>query len=441
MSTAVITLVVIVTFFSLMLLGLPVAFCLIGSAVIFTFAFWSPTALYMAATTIYAQSTNDIFLAIPLFVYLAAILEQSGIAEGLYDMFYKWLGRLRGGLAIGSVFMCTIMDAISGLGATGIVTIGPIAMPEMFKRNYDKKMAIGCIAAGSALGPLIPPSVIMIIIAGFTGLSVGKLFAGGLFPGLLCSAGFCLYIGIKCALVPQMGPAVAHERPISWAEKLKSLRGVILPVLLIAAVMGTIYTGICTPTEGAGVGAMGALVCAGINRKLTWKTVFGGGKLSIRITCMVMWLLIGGSMFASLLNALGIQQALGNALVGIEHNFGSPTLLAVIMGIIFVMGMFIDGAAITVLTMPVLSPVIQQANIDLLWFGILFTINIVIGYLTPPFGMNLFYTRGVAPSGIRMADIYESIIPYVVIMMVVLVIVILIPEIATWLPNKIIVTK
>ena len=324
--------------------------------------------LYGSDNHLYS-GTNDLFLAIPLFVFLAAILERSGIAEGLYEMFYKWMGRVKSGLAIGSVFMCTIMDAISGLGASGIVTIGPIAIPEMLRRGYDKRMAIGCIAAGSALGPLIPPSVIMIIIAGFTGLSVGKLFAAGLFPGLLCSAGFSAYIAIRCALQPYMGPSVSHEKPITWREKFSSLRAVILPVFLIISVMGTIYTGIFTPTEGAGVGALGALVCAAVNRKLTWETIYGGGKISIKITCMVMWLLIGGSMFASLLNAIGIQQALGSMLVGIVKSSGSFALLAVIMALVFVLGMFIDGAAITVLTMPVFAPVIEQANLDPLWFG------------------------------------------------------------------------
>jgi len=437
MTVSMITLIVLLSFFTLLMLGLPVAFCLIATSVVSIISFWNPTALYTAATTIFTQSTKDIFLAIPLFVFLATVLEQSGIAESLFDMSYKWIGRLRGGLSIGSVFMCTIMDAISGLGASGIVTIGPIALPEMFKRLYDKRLATGCIAAGSALGPLIPPSVIMIIIAGFTGLSVGRLFAAGLFPGLLCAAGFAIYILIICAVKPHLAPGLPKSYEITWRQKLVSLRAVILPVLLIVAVMGTIYSGICTPTEGAAIGAFGALVCAAINRKLTISNIYRAGRASIKITCMVMWLLIGGSLFASLLNALGIQVALAELLSSIQTDFGSSAMLGVIMLIVFIMGMFIDGAAITVLTMPFFFPVVIEAGIEPIWFATLFTINIIIGYMTPPFGMNLFYTKGICPPEVTMADIYKSIFPFVGVALIALFLVFYFPEIATWFPNKI----
>ena len=441
MSVAYTSTIVIFSFFSLMILGLPVAFCLIGCAAIFTLAFWNPAAIYMTATTIFNISTQDIFLAIPLFVFLAAVLESSGIVENLYDMFYKWFGQVRGGLAIGSVLMCTVCDAISGLGATGIVTVGPIAMPEMFKRRYDKRLSIGSIAAGSALGPLIPPSVIMIIISGYTGLSVGKLFAAGLFPGLLCSAGFCLYIATACLIRPNMGPAFIGDRPVHWHDRIASLKAVCLPLLLILAVMGSIYTGICTPTEGAAIGAAGALLCSAFNRRLNTMTLYKAGIQSVKITCMVMWLLIGGSMFASLLSALQIQQALGSFLTGIQSSLGSTGLLFVILGIVFIMGMFIDGAAITVLTMPVFWPVIERTGIDPLLFGALFTTDIVIGYLTPPFGMNLFYAKGITPPHINMGDIYTSIFPYVAIMTGVMMLMIYFPEIAVWLPNNLTLTK
>jgi tripartite ATP-independent transporter DctM subunit len=436
MSVNLITLIVLASFFLLMIFGLPVAFSLIGTAIIFTLIFWNPSALYIAPTTIFTQGTKEVFLAIPFFVFLAAVLERSGVAESLYDMFYKWVGRLGGGLATGCVLICTILDAISGLGATGIVTIGPIALPEMLKRRYDPKMAMGCIAAGSALGPLIPPSVIMIIIAGFTGLSVGKLFASGLFPGLLCSAGFIAYITIMCRVKPHMGPPISKEVQITWHEKLIALRSVILPVFLILSVMGTIYTGITTPTEGAAVGAFGALICAAINRKLTWNNLYQAGKTSLRITCMVMWLLIGGGLFAALLSAIGVQETISQGLAGIQAAYGSMGVLVIMMVVVFIMGMFIDGAAITVLTMPVFFPIVEKAGLDPLWFGALFTLNICMGYLTPPFGMNLFYMKGIVPPHIKMSEIYESIIPYVAIMVLVLIIVISFPEIAVWFPNK-----
>jgi tripartite ATP-independent transporter DctM subunit len=437
-SLTLVTLIVVWGFLLLMGLGLPIAFCLISSSIIFTLIFWKVDALYIIGTTIYSVSSKEVFLAIPFFVFLAAVVERSGIAENLYDMFYKWVGRLGGGLAIGAVLICTIIDAISGLGASGIVTIGPIALSEMSKRRYDKHMSVGCIAAGSALGPLIPPSVIMIIIAGFTGLSVGKLFAGGLIPGLLFSAGFIIYIVIQCIRKPEMGPPIPKEIKITWNERIVSLRSVILPVVLILMVMGSIYTGITTPTEGAAVGAFGAMFCAAINRKLTFKNLYLAGKASVKITCMVMWLLIGGSLFASLLNAIGVQEALSQMLQGIGKGYGGMAVLWIMMGIVFIMGMFIDGAAITVLTMPIFFPVILNAGLDPLWFGVLFTINICMGYLTPPFGMNLFYMKGIVSSDVSMQDIYWSITPYVLVMILILTLTIFFPGLAVWFPNMMI---
>jgi tripartite ATP-independent transporter DctM subunit len=437
-SLTLVTLIVVFGFLLLMVLGMPIAFCLISSSIIFTLIFWKVDALYVIGTTIYSVSSKEIFLAIPFFVFLAAVLERSGIAESLYDMFYKWVGRLGGGLAIGAVLICTIVDAISGLGASGIVTIGPIALTEMFRRRYDKHMALGCIAAGSALGPLIPPSVIMIVIAGFTGLSVGKLFAGGLIPGLLCSAGFIIYIVIQCLRNPNMGPPIPREVKITWEDRIKSLRSVFLPVALIIFVMGSIYTGIATPTEGAAVGAFGALCCAAINRKLTFENLYLAGKASVKVTCMVMWLLIGGSLFATLLNAIGVQDALAQMLQGVGEGYGTMVLLIIIMLIVFGMAMFIDGAAVTVLSMPIFFPIIVNAGVDPLWFGVLFTINICMGYITPPFGMNLFYMKGIVSSDVTMQDIYWSIVPYVVVMILVLILAVIFPEIVVWLPNKLI---
>ena len=431
------TAIVLSMFFFLLIIGLPVAFCLISTSIICTLIFWSPSALYMSAATVWDQSTKDIYLAIPMFVFLASMLEASGIAENLYKMFDKWIGKVRGSLGITSVLMCTILDAISGLGASGIVTIGPIALPEMMKRKYSKQIALGAIAAGSALGPLIPPSVIMIIISGYTGLSVGRLFAGGLFPGLLCSAGFIIYIVVLCHFRPSMGPAIASNITFTWGEKLSSLKAVIAPLFLISFIMGGIYSGICTPTEGAALGAFGAMVCAALNRRFTFKDVYAASKISIKVTCMVMWLLIGGNLFAGLLSALQVTDALALVLASIYKGYGSFGLMAVMMVIVFIMGMFIDGAAITVLTMPIFFPAVMNAGIDPLWFGILFTINVVIGYLTPPFGMNLFYMKGITPPDVTMLDIYKSIVPYVLIMILVLLITWALPEIATWLPGTI----
>ena len=438
MSLTIVTLIVILGFMLLMALGMPIAFSLISSSVIFTLIFWKTHGLYLIATTIYSVSTKEIFLAIPFFIFLAAMLERSGIAESMYDMFYKWVGQIGGGLAIGAVLICTIIDAISGLGASGIVTIGPISLTAMFKRRYNKHMALGCIAAGSALGPIIPPSVIMIIIAGFTGLSVGKLFAGGLVPGLLCSAGFIIYISVRCFLNPRLAPPVAKEVIITWEDRVKSLKSVFLPVVLMLLVMGSIYSGAATPTEGAAVGAFGSLCCAAINRKLTFINIYQATKSSIKITCMVMWLLIGGSLFSTLLNAIGVQEALSQMLQAIGKGYGSMALMLIMTSAVFIMAMFIDGAAITVLCMPIFFPIIENSGIDPLWFSVSFTLNVCIGYITPPFGMNLFYMKGISPPDVTMQDIYRSTFPYVMVMIAVLLLTLIFPELAVWIPNKLI---
>lgn len=434
METTYITLIVVSGFFLMMAIGIPVAFCLITSTILFANLFWNPSALYIIPTAIYSQTTKEIYIAIPLFVFLANILERSGIIEDLYDTFYKWAGHIGGGLSVGAVGICTIIDAISGLGASGIVTVGPIALPEMFKRNYNKKLAMGSIVAGSALGPLIPPSIILIIIAGFTGLSVGKLFVASLIPGLLSAGLFILYIIVLCYFKPSFGPTVTTEK-VSLHARLVSLRSTILPLFLIIAVMGSIYTGIATPTEGAGAGAFGAIICCLLKGNLNKKMLYEAGLSSMVTTGMVMWLLIGGCLFASLLYAIGAQDTMLAILRNVQSKFGTLTLIFIIMFIVFIMGMFLDGAAITVLCMPIFFPLMQELGVNPLWFVILFTINIVMGYITPPFGMNLFYMKGITPKSINMIEIYKSSVPFVGILVIVLIITLTLPQLATWLPG------
>jgi len=419
-----------------LLTGFPVAFVLIGLSVLLTFIFASPTIAYAGVFVFFKAITTDIFIAAPLFCFMAYVLQFSGIASALYTTMYKWFGGLRGGLAMGTVAICTALAAMTGLGATGVVTMGVIALPEMLKRGYNKDMAIGCIPFGGALGPLIPPSVLMIIIGVYASLSIGRLFMGGVFPGLMMAGLAILYIGVKCYRNPEAGPALAIEERASWPEKLKSLRGVIAPLILILAVIGSIYTGICTPSEAGGIGAFGALICAAIYRQLNWQNLRQAGLGTVRLLAMVMWLLIGGGFFSTLLGATGVGHFISSLLTGLP--VGPMGVLIVMMAIALILGMFMDGAAITMITIPVFMPVVFQLGIDPLWFGLLFTMNMIIGYMTPPFGMNLFYMKGLVPKNISMMDIYRSIIPYVIISIIVLVLCIVFPQILLWLPNKMI---
>ncbi|MBA7692071.1 C4-dicarboxylate TRAP transporter large permease protein DctM [subsurface metagenome] len=436
MSIPLMTATILGTFIVLLLIGIPIAFCLIGTSLIFAAIFIDPAIMYTVYSNAFRTITQEVFVAVPLFVFMATILQNSGIGSALYEVLYKWFAGVRGGLAVGTIILCTLIAAMTGLGATGVVTIGYLGFPEMEKRGYDRSISLGCIPPGGALGPLIPPSVLMIVLGGFAHVSVGRLFIGGIFPGLLMAFLFIIYITIRCWHQPRLAPAMPPEDRSSWKDKVISLRGVILPITLILMVLGTIYAGIATPSEAGGVGAFGALISAAIYRRLSWKNLREATFMAAKIVAMVMWLVIGGSAFSSILLAGGINHFISDSITSLAI---SPMVVLLIMMVIpFLMGMFMDGGAIMMILIPIFMPVVTLLGIDPLWFSLLFTINIVIGYVTPPFGFNLFYTKGITPDDVTMADIYRAVIPFVVIMVVTLVLCVIFPPILTWLPNRMI---
>ncbi|MFH1169523.1 MAG: TRAP transporter large permease subunit [Chloroflexota bacterium] len=436
MSSTAMTVLFIVSLLAGVMTGLPIAFVLIGLSALFLIVFASPTIAYATVLVSFNTMTTDVYIAIALFCFMAFTLEFSGIAQSLYEAMHQWFGGLRGGLAMGTVAICTVLAATTGLAATGVVTMGVIALPEMLKRGYNKDISVGCIPFGGTLGQLIPPSVLMIVVGGYAQLSIGKLFIGGIIPGLLMSLLAIIYIGVKCLINPEAGPAMAPEERGTFAERVKSLKGVVAPVLLIIAVLGGIYRGIATPTEAGSIGAIGALVCAAINHRFSLGNVRKAGLNTIKVMVMIMWLLVGGSFFSSLLNATGAGQVISGIMTGLP--LGAYGILLVMMVIGLFLGMFIDAVAITMITIPVFLPVIYHLGFDPLWFGLLFTINMLIGNLTPPFGFGLFYIRGVTPPDISMGDIYRSVLPYTFIMLFVLVLGIVFPPLLTWLPNSMI---
>ena len=417
----------------LLLTGLPVAFALTGLSALLLYIFLGPTALFMIVGAAFKQIGTEVFLAIPLFVLMAAVLQFSGIASSLYRTMHMWMGPLRGGLAIGTIFICTIIDALSGIGATATSTMGLIALPEMRKRGYNKNMIVGAITVGGALGPLIPPSVLMIIVGGYAQLSVGKLFMGGVFPGLMISLGYCIYIGIRCAFRPQDGPAMEKEDQGTTLEKIKNLRYVVMPLGLIAFIMGGIYAGAFTPTEAAGFGALGAMLISILYGKFTIPNIMGALQLSLRVSCMIMWLVIGGGCYSTLVTVTGT----GNLVLTILGSlpFGATGIILVMLSIALIMGMFIDPVAISMICIPIFIPVLTVFGIDPLWFMLLFVIAVVIGYITPPFGLNIFYMKGVAPDDVTIMDIYRGTIPFTIIKVICLGLCIIFPWILTYLPS------
>lgn len=436
MDIGIISLLIVVSLLALMLTGLPIAFCLLSVAAIGFIVFRGPSALTSMSIVTFTTITKDIYVALPEFIFMAAVLEISGLGNALYDMMYKWMAGLKGGLAMGTIGISTVMAAMTGSAATATLTMGMIAYPEMEKRGYDKKMVTGCIPAGGSLGPLIPPSVVMIIVAAVSFISIGKLFIAGIFPGLMVAFGYILYIGIKCLRNPAMGPPIPVDERVGWKEKLLSLRMAGLPLILIFLVLGLIYLGVCTPSEAGGMGAFGALICAAVNRNLTLGNLRRATVTSLRITVMLMWLLASAFCFSQLIGVIGMQSYMGELLTRLAVN--RWVILIGILTLVFFLGMFIDVAPITVIFLPVFAPVISALGFDLLWFGLVFTMDLLIGIMTPPFGMVLFYFKGLNIPDMTMMDIYRAIIPYVIIMMVGMVLVLIFPQIALWLPNTMI---
>ena len=442
MSIELITILLFVSFIILLSLGLPIVFILGGLAMIFTLVFWKFASLYLIAPAAFSQTSSVVLMAAPLFVFMANVLQFSGLGESLYRVMYLWFGSLRGGLAVGSIVMGAVLAAMCGISGAGILTIGILAVPSMLNYKYDRKLAIGTVGASGLLGLLIPPSIIVILYGSIAKESVGALFMAAVIPGILLTFLYIFYIIIKCYLQPEKGPSLPKESRVSWKEKFASLKSVIVALVLILVVLGSIYKGICTPTEASGIGAIGALIAAAIHRKLTWKNVSEALDRTLRLVGMVFWLLIAATYFSNLFAALGAQRLI----VGLTGAFtGSPWIIIIMMQVsLFVLGMFMDDFAIIVLVTPIYVPIINSLGLDPLWFGILFIINMNISYLTPPYGFDLFYlkgltsTKGVIPddqSPVTMGEIYKSVVPFIVCQLICLALVMVYPGLATWLPS------
>ena len=417
-----------------LLLGLPLSFVLGGVSMIFIYFTWGPEAFYMVAAQTWGAMNKFTLVAIPLFIFMAMILERSGVAKSLYEMMYLWFGPVAGGLAIGTVVICAIFSAMCGISGAAVVSMGTIALPSMLERKYDKELALGCINSGGGWGILIPPSVIMILYALISGESVGRLFAGGVFPGLMLLVLVSSYIAIRCYFQPHLGPALPREERGDWKRKITALKAVILPIGIVFMVLGSIIGGVTTPTEAAAMGVLGAIISALVYRQFSWGMMKEAAMRTLRLTGMIMWILFGAYCFSAAYHGMGANQLMQNVM---QHIPGGPWgTIIFIQFIIFLLAMVLDPAGIMMITVPVFLPIVIAHGFDPLWFGILFVINMEIGYMTPPFGFNLFYLKGIVPPEITMADIYRSVIPYTLVESVGLALVMIFPQIAIWLPNQ-----
>ncbi len=426
-------LIIVLSLLFVLLSGIPISFGLMGLSALLLLVFIGPTSMLIVVASCYKQISTEVFMAIPLFVLMAAVLRFSGIANSLYHTMHIWMGPVRGGLAIGTVFICAIIDALSGIGATATTTMGLVALPEMLQRGYNKRMVLGVITVGGALGSLIPPSVLMIIVGGYAQLSVGRLFLGGVLPGLLITVGYAMYIAIRCFVRPEFGPSLRKEEQGSWRQKVKHLNSVILPITLIFFIMGGIYGGIFTPTEAGGFGALASIIISIVYGKFTITNMKEAFLTTLRISSMIMWLVMGGGCYSALINITGTGRLVSDIIQGLP--FGQSGLIVFMLTIPLLMGMVIDPVAISMICIPIFLPICHALGLNILWFMLLFIIAVVIGYITPPFGINIFYMKGVAPDGTTIVEIYKGVMPFVFVKLFCFGLCICFPVILTWLPS------
>lgn len=434
MSIELITLLMFGSMVILVILGLPFGFATGGIATVFLLYLWGPPAFFLVFGRVWDVMGSFVFVAVPMFVFMAKMLERAGIAEELFEAIHHWMGSLRGGLAVATVVACTVLAAMVGIIGAGVVMMGLVALPSMLKRHYHKDLALGSICAGGSLGILIPPSVLFILYAMVAGVSVGKLFIGGVIPGLLLSSLFITYIIIRCLLQPDLAPAIPEaEKLTSLRQKLLLLKGLILPSLLIILVLGSIFLGIAAPTEAAGVGALGATLCAVVRRRLTWQNLKDVIFETTKITSMITWLIFGASTLIGVYTFAGGARFIEATILALPL---CPWGILIMMQVILIfMGMFIDWIGILMITGPIFVPIITALGFDPIWFGILFNLNMQISFLSPPFGPALFYLKGVTPPEITMGDLYHCIWPFVILQMIGLVLVMIFPQIGMWLPG------
>ncbi|UOA16511.1 TRAP transporter large permease [Sulfitobacter dubius] len=418
----------------LMLSGAGLAFVLGAIAFLATATLWGPSALIVTVLNTFETMTSEALMAIPLYVLMAAILQKSRIIDDLYTAMETWFGGVSGGLAIGTVVICTIMAAMTGVVGAAVAAMGILALPSMLSRGYHPPLALGAICAGGTLGILIPPSVVTIVYAITAQISIGQMFIAGIIPGLVLAVGYCSYIWVRVALNPKLAPKPVDETTIPLSQKIASLRHLALPALVILSVLGSIYAGIATPTEAAAVGVLGALLSAIFSGRLELSSLNAAATDTLRVTAMILWITLGAKAFISVFVATGGADSVLNFVESLDSS-RYVVLLAMLLVLIF-LGLFLDEIGIILLCVPVFVPIIKTLGFDPLWFGVLFMVTAQMAYITPPFGYTLFYLKGVLPDGIGIGQVYRGVIPFFLIQVVVLILFVAFPEIVTWLPEQ-----
>jgi len=416
-----------------MLTGLPIAFVLGGLSLLFTVTLWNDGAVVVLVLQIFDTMKSESLLAIPLFILMACLLQRSGVIEQLYRAMELWFGRLRGGLAIGTVVICVVMAAMTGVVGAAVTAMGILALPEMLKRGYRPEVALGTICASGTLGILIPPSVLTIVYAVTAQVSIGQMLIAGLVPGLILASLYIGYLLVLGWLKPEWLPLDRSATAVPLAVKLRALKALVMPALLIVLILGSIFFGIATPTESAAVGVAGALVPALLARRVNGQMLREAGTDTLKATSMILWITLGAKAYVAIFTGLGGADALLDFIRGLEVN--RWVVLLAMMALLVFLGTVLDEIGIILLTVPVFLPIVRTLGFDELWFGVLYAITIQMGYISPPFGYTLFYIKGTLPPQIGMGAVYRGVLPFFVLQFVGLAICAALPDLVTALPH------
>ncbi len=434
MSIELISFLFVAVFVVILLTGLPLAFATGAVAVFFAVVLFGWPGLTLIVGRVFTLMGNYVLVSVPLFIFMACVLERAGIAEAIFRAAHVWSGRMPGGLAVAVIISCALMAAMVGVIGAEIVTMGVVALPAMLARGYKKELALGCICAGGGLATLIPPSVVFIMYGLTAGVSIGQLYMAGVIPGLMLAAMYIAYIIVRCRQRPDFAPPAGEaELAIPLRAKVVLLKELILPGLVAFSVLGSLYLGWATPTEAAGVGVLGAVVAMWWNGKFGWDKLRKAAEDTAKVTVMLYWLFFGSSALIGVYTLAGGTKLIQDALAGLP--VGPLGVVILIQIVWIILGCFIDWIGILLLTAPIFVPVVLALGFDPVWMGVLFCMNMQISYISPPFGPAAFYLKGVTPAGITLGDIFGSIWPYMGLQVIALGLVVAFPQIALWLPN------
>ena len=418
----------------LLAMGLPLAFVTGAVAMAFAVGNFGLAGLFLIESRILSLVREFVLVAVPMFILMASVLERSGVARDLYRAMHIWAGGLRGGLAVQTMIVAVLMAAMTGIIGGEIILLGLVALPQMLRLNYDRGLAIGTICAGGSLGTMIPPSIVLIIYGLTAGVDIGRLFVATIVPGLLLATIYIGYIVVRCRLNPALGPpAPPEERNLPRAEKVRLIGGLVLPLGVAGGVLGSIYLGIASVSEAAGMGAVGAILSAAARRELNWPMLRDALYQTMNTCGMLLWITFGATALIGVYNLMGGDAFVKSLVTGLP--LPPLGIIAVMMAVLILLGLFMDWIGICLLTMPIFVPIVISLGYSPVWFGILFCMNMQISYLTPPFGPAAFYLKGVAPPGIELGHIYKALWPFIGLQACGLAAVVFFPEVALWLPD------